>query len=201
MKNNQKPLLRHEILNQLTLIHFLIDTEDGFDVDKKKEISHLIHLTSLLVAHQDFIMEGMPDFFSEIFDLHEILEIITDIHEENITKSKVQIGHLPRESMIQADRTMTKEVLDVILTHLLKTSRAIGFKFNPNTHELFISYEGSSFEIKSISVIDCLKQKKMPLSEKIMLITIRLAEGTDIKVETFPGEIRIKFLGFLYNVK
>ena len=201
MKNNQNPLLKHEILNQLTLIHFLIDTEEDFDVSKKEEINHLIHLTSLLVAHQDFIIEGKPDFFTEIFDLKEVIEIVVDIHEEKIGRSKVQIQPLGEKAMVQADRMMTKEVLDVIIHHLIKTSSSIGFKFNGSTHELSIAYEGPTMDIKNISVIDCLKQKKMSLREKILLITIRLAEGTDIKVEALPGEVRVKFLGFLYNVK
>lgn len=188
-----KSVLRHEILNILTLISFSV-SDSKLDQSKKSEIDDWIKLINLLIAHEDVIFDKKPKLFLRENNLNEILEIIMAIIKDKLTKIKIT---LPENDLhVKIDRNLIKECLEQIIKKLLESSTEIECVLCDKKNQLIIIHNSKDkLNIKKKSFVKFLNKKdfmhsEIPFQFALNVLDIHKAKITSSKnkiVITFPG--------------
>lgn len=179
-----KSFLRHEVLNVITQLLFLVDDLDINTEDKKALIKRL-ELLTFLGAEEVAILTNKKDFHKTELDLGELLLMIRDILEgEN--KDFVAQLKCPEKSMsVTADYECTKNTLKVLLRFLLRSGSKVQLQLNPENQSLAIESGGFlNFSLTDLSLVDLIKKEK---DSEMMLLQAHLKllamSGVDIKIE------------------
>lgn len=192
---NYKSLIRHEILNLLTVITIMIEEPDLNRIDRK-QLRKIIQVIGILVSREEIFSGKKVKFFKEEFNLNDILSLALIIHEKCLNKKKVPIT-LPNEDFLAfEDKTVIKEFLDELVSHLCPMAKSIRFAYEQPKRKLMIHYEATeSLDFKEKTLLDCLKEKECLVKELPIRVAMHLMNLSGIRVQWGKKTISVIFGG------
>ena len=189
----KKALIRHEVLNLLTLINMIVGSS-GISQRDKNELQKIVKVIGLIISREDVITGKEIRFLNEEFDINEILDLTIAINEELLRKRKVNLQLPNTDLRVCADKTVVKDFIDQILVHLCHFVSSIEFTFDGMGKILVIHFEGDkSFELKKKTLLACLKEKSCIVDELPIRISMHLMSLNGIKVKFGKKSIFITF--------
>jgi len=188
-----KKLIRHELLNILTVINISI-LDDELDEVKKEQIFDLIKLASLLINYEDIFLGLKAKPFPQRIDLKEILEIIILSHKKKIADNNIKIILPKHIFFIKADREYIKESLEQIIKKLFSLVSGIEFKFDDQANQLIILCDKEiAPKINKKILIKCLNKKDLISNELVLQLALKILEMNKVKFNVKGKEIVMTF--------
>jgi len=190
--DDSKSFLRHEVLNIITQLHFLIDDIDESFLEKKPLIKRL-ELLAFLGLEEQAILTGKKEFYKEKIDLHELLMIISDMLESDMEASQVILNIQGAPMTVEIDFECTKNSLNTLLKHLINQASEITVSLKPNTQQLTIEHNGDDLSLDLEQDFLELMKKGKESDQFLLQARLKLLKmsGTDIQIE--KGKIHLKF--------
>ena len=190
--HNSKSFLRHEILNIVTVLNFLI-IDTNLSTQKKQEILEHLKMIGTLNAEEAFILGEKSAFSREEIDLNEALQIIFYMVEAQAQKSKCNVNLNNTNLIIQSDFEALKNGLENILLALIKITKNIDLSVDESKKTLKIEYNSDQiFSIKEGDLLAYLKEKH-ETSEIFCKIYTDLMRANGIKISFKKNEMNIIF--------
>ncbi len=188
-----KELIRHELLNILMLMDILM-CNDELDEGKKKQISDLIKLAGLLIAHENIFLEKKSQFFEQKVNLREILEIIVAIHEKKISNHNIKII-LPKDDFfVKTDKRYIEEAFEKIIKKMMNSVTSMEFKFdNRNKKITIFSKEGGMPKLNKKRLIQSLSNKNLLNNEIALQLALEIFNLNKIKLTSEKNKVTIVF--------
>lgn len=188
--DKKQALIRHEILNLITIVNFAVSSSELQDKNKK-EILERLTLITLLVKYRDVFLGKEKEIFKRPVDLNEILEAIAMIYEKQFKRNKVKLDIPRNETMIKMDRKLVQEALGQILVELMGHAKKIAITYKNGT--LSIKYDSpQKLTDKKINLMKCLTDKEKYPNFAYQL-ALHLLSLTGAKVKSGKGEMKISF--------
>ena len=183
--DQKKSVLRHEILNALTVLGFMAEElpEDG-----QKKVASTLHMAGLLVKYESLILGEQGSSFLEEFSLKDLMDLVLTVNEDILRQAVVAAP--TADLRIKADRNQMKELLNLLIAILIEDSEEIGFEIEKKS--LRISYKGKTLEKPAMDMLDCLQKRDMQ-GFQLGLIE-ELGKLNEVKVEYAEKEIRLDFI-------
>ncbi len=190
--NNGRAFIKHEILNIVTLLNFLI-LDTSLSSEKKREILGHLKLLGVLTAEEEFLADKKKQFLYQKLELKDILEMVHLVIEHQTKKNKIHLKVETGSLMIKGDRNVIKNGLENLLLSLMKRSKTIEIDIDGQQKCLFINYEAKeTFKVEPGSALDYLKK---PHEDQDILckIAVEIMKASGIKIEYKKNRIKIKF--------
>lgn len=189
--DNKKAFIRHEILNIITLVNFLIIDSKMKEKEKEEILGHL-KMGALLIGEQDLFVDGRPKaFFNQAIDLDQMLWMISDIVEPEAKKKKVKLAMTPAGATVYADANVLKGGLETMLRYLFQITKKIHIEVTPSF--LTMHYDGPLIEgMNKGTLIQYLKEKHS-YPEIFCRVSLELMRMNHFKLKFQKGLITIHF--------
>jgi len=192
---NYKSLIRHEILNLLTVITIMMEEPDLNKLDRK-HLRKIVQVIGILVSREDIFAGKKVKFFKEKFNLDDILSLAVIIHEKCLKKRKVSYVLPSKDFYIFEDKTIVKEFLDELITHLCPVVTSMKFTYQEAKNTFAIQYEASeSVKFKKKSLLDCLIEKDCLVNELPIRVAIYLLSLNGVQIKWGEKKVSVIFGG------
>ncbi len=195
-----KSLIKHKLLNILTILNFSM--EEISILEDKNKIHELIKLAILLVEYENIFLDEKLKFFIQEQNISEILEIIILTYEEEITAKKVKISPLKSSHLINIDRYYFIEALNRVFLRILDIDKIsyIKFKFKKESNSLSLFHDGRKIEdFNKNPLVDYLEREDAQYTEIHFQIALHILDSHGIKIFSRKGEIEIFFPSLMIN--
>lgn len=190
--DNGRSFIRHEILNIVTLVNFLIMDTD-LSAEKKNELLEHLKMIGLLCAEQEFLLGKSKKFFDQKVPLHEIIEIIGHILEKHAKSKNVVLSLEGTQMMVKGDGNAIKNGIEQILLNLMELSKNIQLCVNEKTQSVEIKYTGNkTLTVGKEVLLEYLKAKHT-YPEIFCKIAVEILKVNGVKVEFKKNLITLKF--------
>ena len=188
-----KRLIRHELLNILTLINVLISS-DELDEAKKEQILDLIKLASLLITYENVFLGKKPKFFIQKVNLKEILEIIVIIYKKKIADNNINVILPKYNFFVKTDGSCIKETLEQIIKKLVNSVTGMEFKFDDQAKKLTILFKGGSVpKFNKKNLIQSLGKESLLNNEIALQLALEILDLNKIKFTSTRNRIVMTF--------
>jgi len=181
---NSKDILRHKLLNIITIVSIWFDEKNFKDVSRP---TSLLKLAGLIVAYEKAFLGERFDFFIQPCNIRDTIYIAICSNEDIIRKKKIDIANFKNDVIIDVDRYFFSESINQIFTTLLKiSSKNIHFWFNEKNKNIEISFDGKiNPNIVNKSLIESLDQKDIDIDEIGFLLALNILKqlGKEIEIE------------------
>lgn len=189
--NNNRSFIRHEILNIITLINFLVIDLEVDDKSKEEILEHL-KMVALLIGEQDLLVHGRPKaFFNQEIDLDQMLWMIWDIVEPEAKKKKVKLAMTPAGATVYADANVMKGGLEAVLRYLFQITKKIHIEVTPSF--LTMHYDGPLIESMNKGTLIQYLKEKHSYPEIFCRVGVELMRMNHFKLKFEKGLITIHF--------
>ena len=188
---NPDSILRHEALNIITLVNFLV-VDTNLPQPKKVEILEHLKMLGLIYAERDLIVGKDRPVFNQSIDLSEILEILKETLKKPFEKNGVTLQIDSLDLNIKADFEIVKSGLEQILGQLIQISSDISIT-STRPSSVIITYRSDKvLEPPTLTLIDCFKNK-LKYSDIFLKLALSLMESNGIKVHFNTNQVRVEF--------
>jgi len=181
----KKSVLRHEILNALTVLGFVTDE---LPEDERKKAASAVHMAGLMVKYEPLILGESAKTFMEELSLKELMDLVLTVNED-VLRQAVVTGP-DGDLKVKGDRNQTKEMLSLLIAVVIESASEI--KFEIEKKSLRVLYQGKAIEQPTMEMLDCLQKKDM-LGFQLGLIEA-LGKLNGVGVEYAKKEIRLNFI-------
>ncbi len=182
---NEKDIIRHYLLNLLTILNIELSNFNIKRADKRK-IDDLIGVASILIANENIFLNEKSSLFIQDVHLKDLIELNCEILKSEIQKKKISIN-LPQDDLIiKVDKFYFSEALKYLLKELIKDNTKISFGINKTDNKLEIIHERKTeLPQPADKIIDLLKTKNFQKDD----ITFQLA-CTIIKIHNIKLSLK-----------
>ncbi len=188
-----KELIKHELLNILTLINVLIRS-DNLDEAKKEQIFDLIQLASLFITRKNVFLGKKPKFFKQKINLRETLEIIVAIHEKKIANHNIKVILPKNNFFVKTDKRYIEETLEQIIKKLMNSATSMEFKFNDQTKKLTILSRGGSMpKLNKQNLVQSLSRENLLNNEIPLQLALEILDLNKIKLTSTKNNVAMAF--------
>ncbi len=189
--DDSKSFLRHEELNIITLLNFLIADSD-LDADKRGDILKQLKMLALLIGQEKLFLGERRDFFIREFDLMDVLDMLPLLLEEEIRRTGLELELPVFAGKVEADFDVLKNGLEQLILSLASGTKKIEISYDDASHRLLIQFDG-----------ECsIKKEKGPLIELLnkgldhaiinLQVNLHLMEMSGLKLSFDPGCVIIQ---------
>jgi len=186
--NNDKAFLRHEILNVITLVNFII-ADSKLSDKEKAEILERLKLVTLLTSAGDVFLGKKKKFYKQKVELDDTLEIISLILEKRVKKAKISLKIDHTNLVLKTDRNVLKNGLEEILLNLMNISKKIHVK--STGRKLTMKYSGQKqLKLSKGDILQYLRNRH-GYSEIFLQASIQLMKLNGIKTSLKKGLVEI----------
>lgn len=190
--NNDKSFIRHEILNIITLVNFLI-VDSGLKEGERFEILQHLKMLGLLCSQGDFILGKKKKFSRRDVQLSEVMDLTEAILKESRKKAKSRVIFPKTKLLVKGDRDVIMSGLESILIELLPLTKKIELKINEKSGKLSLLYESEqSLKTSKLSLIDLLKDGAK-WREVFFEVHVRLLNMSGVRTNFKKGIVEILF--------
>ena len=180
-----KSLVRHEILNALTVLSFLL-AEQKLPTDKKQELDYYLRICITLTQYQDIFMGKLPASESRSISLLDALEIAL------ASKTNCKVTLPKRDIAIEVDGHYLEKALRAVMQQHLRLCKKL--ELSIKTHSLLVKHDATEqhiFEKKPL--LACLKDTQINIDQLDYQLGLEIFRISGVKLELRAGETEIRF--------
>jgi len=190
--DNPKSVLRHEILNIITILNFLVD-DSNIPPERKIEMLNHLKMVSLLTAEEKIFLAQKKGFFIRELDLMEVLDMLSFLLEKEIHRSGAVLNLPKSAGKVDADFDVLKKGLEQLFLCLLFDSKKIEVDYDEPSRQLCVAFDGDfSIEKESGELIELLN-KGLDHATINLQVSLHLMEMSGLKLVFEPGRVMIQF--------
>lgn len=189
---NDRAFIRHEILNTITVVNFLVGSANLRENEKEEILRHM-KLVSLLTAETEFLLGKKRKFSHERVDLNEIFDMIDCLFEEKIRRKRMRLSLAKTNLAVSGDRDVILHGIEQIILRLMEFSKKIDVTIDEKKQKLDISYDfGQKLNVTKESMMKLLKEHP-DHSGLFFHVAVRLMELSGVKLVFKKGLIEVAF--------
>ena len=189
--NNAKSFLKHEVLNVITQLIFLLEEVD--DIDDHVNLRSRLDLLAFFTAEETFILSGERAFFKEKVDVSELFLMLQDMLAHELKAQGVKLTIEGSSLEVETDFECLKNGLKYIFRHLMKHSKHIEVGLKAAEKQVVIRSVMDS-EVKWLEgdFLDFLRAQKDPA---IILMEgyLRTLDHSGVEIRIEEKEIILQF--------
>ena len=180
-----KSLVRHEILNALTVLSFLL-AEQKLPADKKQELDYYLRICITLTQYQDIFMGKLPASESRSISLLDALEIAL----ASKTDCKVT---LPKQDItIEVDGYYLEKALRAVMQQHLRHAKQLCLRIVARS--LLIKHDATEQDIFAKKpLLTCLKDTQINIDQLDYQLGLEIFKISGVRFEFRAGETEIRF--------
>jgi len=187
----KRSILRHELLNIVTVLHFLL-LEEG-SVDKEKS-ADLLRKMTMLIAHEKFFLGGKVDFFKQYLSIKDITDTVVAVTNTRIKNKDFLISNECPDIDIFIDRYYMEEALKLLMEKIIEEGNLLKFSYDMQSNSLKINYEGVEFEPDNKqSLMACLNKKTIYNGDVGISLAFKMLKSMGLKIEAKTNLLEVKF--------
>lgn len=168
---NEKDIMRHYLLNLLTIINIEIS---NFTISKsnKDKLDNLINVASILIANEDVFLNNDSSLFIQDVSLKELIDLNCEILNISNKKNKITLKKPKNDLRIKVDKFYFSEALKYLLKDTIKGATELELFIDETKKTLTIKHnKKNDFQKPAKTLIDFLKTKNFNKDD----ITFQLA--------------------------
>ena len=192
--NNDRSLLRHTILNFITLLHFSVADAVPHQT-KRQTLQEQLKIIGLLVGKEDLLLKKKKKVVAIPVLVARVLELVQLILEPSFKKQGIEMTVRPADLIYKGEARSLQEGLEQILVQVAVWAKKIDVSVDESKRVLRIRYDSEKKlpEVK-LSPLDLLK--KTSDHQRILFRTLMyLMEMDGIKLRFKPGSVDVKLPG------
>src|SRR5690606_11910343 len=158
-------LIRHEILNAMTTLRFLMEGEKTWTPVVKQEALDTLAWAGFLVGHQEGFYQKPPPVFLEESHLQDLVEIARVLQPK---ASQKKITFSPSSNvLVWTDRNRSKDILAALLRFTLEHSDRVELRLE--NHKLLMLHQyPRPLPLPLQSPLECLTQSKLTPFQRLL---------------------------------
>lgn len=189
--DNKRAFIRHEILNIVTLVNFLI-IDSEIKEDEKESILEHLKMVALLTAEQELFVENQSKaFFNQKIDLDQMFWMISDILEPEAKKKKVKLTIAATDATVFADSNALKNGLENLLRYLFQITKKIHIEASSSS--LIVRYDGPDIKGMDKGALIQYLEEKHSYPEIFCRVGVELMQMNHFKIKFGKSLITIQF--------
>jgi hypothetical protein len=190
---NEKDIIRHYLLNLLTIINIEIS---NFSINKKnkEKIDNLINVASILIANEDIFLNNNSNLFIQEVSLKELIDFNCEILSLNRSQNNISLKKPENDLIIQVDKFHFSEALKYLLKETIKDATEVEFMIDNSKNTLIIkTNKKNDFQKPVDNLINFLKTKNFNKDDITFQLANSILKIHNISVKFNNNEILMRF--------
>ncbi len=183
-------LIRHELLNLLTLIQFCGKREESEnEAGQEDKMQDWILWAGFLISQPESFAGKKAKCLAQETELEELMEIAVALGQGRIVKKGSAEGQ-----WIQTDKGKAKDLLWGLAHWAWKESKGGTVEIKPEDGGVFIRHKKrKALALPRFSPMDCLQKAQLTAFERWLCMILRQGEDCGMEVSSLPGKIMVLF--------
>ncbi len=187
---NPRSFLKHEILNIITLINFLIADGEP-EVKQTKKILSYLKMLSVMVVEEDVFLGKKKAFLNQDVTVDDVIEIVSQLIREELKKAKCVLRIQNTHLIFKADFETIKSGIEQILKKLLSHATRIEISADQANKALIIQANSKiQLDVTDKNLLEALKEKKNH-TDVLLILSLKLMRMNGLKIESKAGVVKI----------
>lgn len=190
---NEKDIIRHYLLNLLTIINIEI-SNFNISKDNKDKIDNLINVASILIANEDIFLNNDSSLFIQKISLKELIDLNCEILSLNSSQNKISINKPENDLTIKVDKFYFSEALKYLLKEIIKDATEVEFMIDNSKNTLTIkTNKKNDFQKPVDNLITFLKTKNFNKDDITFQLANTILKIHNISIKFIKNEILMTF--------
>ncbi len=189
---DEKDILRHYLLNLLTIINFEISNFKINDKEKEK-IDNLINIASILIANEKIFLNKKTDLFKQDLSLKDQIELNIAILKNEIIKRNINPEYPEKDLIIKVDKFYFNEAFKYLLKEVINNSDKLKFLINNKNQSLKIIHNNTKLKKPVENIVKFLKTKNFNKNEITFQFAFSILKIHKIDIKCYKNKITIIF--------
>lgn len=183
-------LLRHEILNRMTKMRFLMDAKEPLNEQVKRDFLDALAWVSFLVAQPELFHGKASQVFLAETNLQDLLEI-TFLLQAQAAQKHIQGKFSENEVRILTDKNRSKEILAHLLRFILEKAGSV--KWLIKGSKLLFKHDQGLLVLPRLTPLECLNAVGLNDFERLFCCLLHQAEAANLNIVSRKKGIEVKF--------
>lgn len=183
-------LLRHELLNALTRVRFLVEAPGELSASSRQNLLDSLAWASFLVSQpESFYGEPSPVFLESV-GLQELVDIARALQPVSC-QNQLHLSLPQEEIWMHTDKNKTKELLTVLLRFTLETRGEVTLEVKDSA--LLFHHGQERLALLNPTPLECLQASKLTVFERLLSCLLYQAPVLKLRVENQEGRLEVHF--------